>query len=143
MRLAAHGLQLDLPAGWEGRVWRRPDAQPVVHAASFPLPSGDGDFATGAVERMPPSGVLVVLVEYDRELAGTPLFAARGAPPVLRAGDFSPRALLRSLPRQAGLQRFFTTAARPFCLYVVIGSATGTPALAASASTVLAGLRVG
>lgn len=142
MRLAAHGIQLDLPDGWEGRVWRRPEARPVVHAANFPLPAEDGDFGTGAVVGMPATGVLVVLVEYDAQLAGTALFAATGAPPLLAAGEFSPRTLLRSLPGQAGLQRFFTSSGRPFCLYVVIGSAARGRQLAAAATRVVAGLRL-
>ena len=142
MRLAAHGIELNLPAGWEGRVWRRQAAQPVVHAANFPLPAADGDFGTGAVEGMPATGVLVVLVEYEPQLAGTSLFAAAGPPGSLRAADFSPRTLLRSLPGQAGLQRFFTASGRPFCLYVVIGSAARSGPLAATATRILAGLRL-
>lgn len=142
MRLAAHGIQLDLPDGWEGRVWRRPQAQPVVHAANFRLPPGDGDFGTSAVVGMPAAGVLVVLVEYDSQLAGSALFAATGAPRSLGAGEFSPRTLLRSLPGQAGLQRFFTSSGRPFCLYVVIGSAARSRELAAAATGILAGLRL-
>jgi hypothetical protein len=143
MRLDAHRIALQLPPGWEGRVWKRESGQPVVHAANFALPESDGDFGVAAAERMPRHGVLVVLVEYEPSLAGTALFAASGPPARLRGGDFSGRTLLRALPGQAGAQRFFTAAAgRPFCLYVVIGSAADAAALAGQATTLLAGLSI-
>jgi hypothetical protein len=121
--LSAHGITLDLPAGWDGRIYRRtdPGARPVVHAASSPLAPDDGDFATATAQIMPADGALIVMCEYDPALAGTPLFAH----PPLRALDpaaASPTHLLRRIPGQAGYQHFFTDAGRAFGLYVVIGS---------------------
>ena len=142
MRLAAHRIAVDLPAGWEGRLWKRTDGLPVVQAANFALPAADGDFGTSAVERMPAGGVLVVLIEYDQTLAGTPLFAA-ARPARLRAAELRPTTLLRSLPGQAGAQRFFTDGGRAFCLYVVIGSNARARELAAAASSILSGLSIG
>jgi hypothetical protein len=143
VKLDAHRIQLDLPAGWEGRVWKRDHGEPVVHAANFALPESDGDFGVTAAQTMPRAGVLVVLVEYEPAQAGTALFAANGPPRRLRGSDFSGKTLLHALPGQAGLQRFFTTAnGRPFCLYVVIGSAADAPALAEQATTILAGLTI-
>ncbi len=140
MRLEAHGVGMQLPAGWDGVISRRPNAQAVVHAASFALPPADGDFATAATSLMPPDGVVVVLVEYDPQLAGTGLFASAGPPATLEAADFNSSTLLRRLPGQVGLQRFFSHRGRAFCLYVVLGSADAAPQLAARATAVLATL---
>ena len=143
MRIDAHRIALELPAGWEGRVWKRERGEPVVHAANFALPAEDGDFGVGAAQKMPRHGVLVVLVEYETALASSALFAISGPPPRLRASDFSGRTLLQALPGQAGVQRFFTTAGgRPFCLYVVIGSAADAANLASQATAILAGLSI-
>jgi hypothetical protein len=141
MRIAAHGLALELPAGWEARIYRRPEALPVLHAASFALPAGDGDFATGATEIMPPGAVLIALLEYEPALAGTALFAEPG-PPRAIAAEASATGLPRRLPGRRGVQRFFNAAGRAFCLYVVVAAAAGARASATSADDVLGTLRI-
>jgi len=141
VRLAAHGIALELPAGWDGRIWTRSGGGPVVHAANVALPAADGDFATRATEALPPDGVVVVLVDYGPGDAGTPLFAAP-APARIDPGELSPSTLLRRRPGQRGLQRFFTAAGRAMCLYVVVGSRAHAPDLAAGVSRVLGTLRV-
>jgi hypothetical protein len=141
MRLAAHGIALELPAGWDGRIWTRSGGRPVVHAANVALPAADGDFATRATEALPADGVVVVLVDYGPGDAGAPLFAAP-APDGIDPGELSPSTLLRRRPGQRGLQRFFTASGRAMCLYVVVGSAAHAPDLAAGVSRVLGTLRV-
>jgi hypothetical protein len=141
MRLAAHGIAVDLPAGWDGRVWSRPGGGPVLHAANVALPPSDGDFATRATAAMPPNGVVVVLVDYGGADAGTPLYAA-SAPTNVDPAELSPATLLHRRPGQRGLQRFFTTSGRAMCLYVVVGSAAHAADLAALVSGVLATLTV-
>jgi len=141
MRLAAHGIALELPAGWDGRIWTRAGGGPVVHAANVALPAADGDFATRATEALPADGVVVVLVDYGPDDAGTPLFAA-AAPGRVDPGEFSPSTLLRRRPGQRGLQRFFTASGRAMCLYAVVGSAAHAPDLAAGVSRVLGTLHV-
>jgi hypothetical protein len=37
-RLASLGISVDLPQGWEGMIYQRDGGQPVLHAATFPLP---------------------------------------------------------------------------------------------------------
>ena len=128
---------MELPRSWEGRIVRHAHAPATLHAANFPLPAEDSDFATGAVAHMPSDGVLVVLTEYDRDLAGTALFAQRGLPRSLPAHAARPETLLRRLPGQAGVQRFFTHAGRAFCLYVVVGSLPSRPQLVAKANALL------
>jgi hypothetical protein len=125
--MVAHGLAIDTPAGWDARIYRRPQSDagetshPIAHAANFALPSVRGDFGSGAVDRMHSNHVLVVLVEFDAPSAGTALFARHGVPRP-RAEDFHPAQLQRTLPGQSGAQWFFHTGNRAFCLYVVLGS---------------------
>ena len=141
MRLAAHGIALELPTGWDGRIWTRTGGGPVLHAANVALPVTDGDFATRATGALPADGVVVVLVDYGPDEAGTPLFA-NPAPERIDPAELSPSTLLQRRPGQRGLQRFFTTAERAMCLYVVVGSAAHAGDLAAGVSRVLGSLRV-
>jgi hypothetical protein len=137
VRLAAHGLAVELPPSWEGRIVRSGGGLPTLHAASFALPAEDSDFGTKASAEMPSDGVLVVVTEYERELAETALFARRGLPVPLPVDAARPEALLRRVPGQAGVQRFFTAAHRAFCLYVVVGSAPSRARLLGRANGVL------
>jgi len=125
--LRAHGIDARLPAGFEGRIFRRAAAhgsvsRPVAHFATFPLPAGVGDFGNGAVTAMGPDDVLVVLFEYGPESVGTALFARQGMPTSLEPGHFSPITLRRGLGGQSGTQWFFVEQGRPFTLYAVLGS---------------------
>jgi hypothetical protein len=157
--LAAHGISVDLPDRWEGRLYLRdtaprafahaaayghPDenANPVLHMANFALPGGRGDYGTGAVELMGPQHVFVSLVEFGGEEVGSALFAARGLPR-LTAGDFAPNQLQRRLPGQLGCQRFFTEHDRAFCLYTVLGSQQHAVSLVREVHAAIARVRVG
>ncbi len=129
--VAAHGISIELPAGWDGEIHIRDldgdptddvvDAKPVLHAANFPLQPGRGDFGSGAVETMGRPGVFLAVVEYEHESAGTRLFA-NPFPGRLEAREFGPTNLQRPLPGQSGAQRFCSTGDRAFCVYAVLGS---------------------
>lgn len=151
--VAGHGLRVTLPDRWEARLYVRDNpaavgdwldgesANPVLHLANFALPPGRGDFGTGAVERMRDNHAFVSVLEYDAVEAHTPLFEQNGVPrPTLR--DFAPNQLQRRLAGQLGSQLFFTTAGRPFCLYVVLGSRGHAAGLLAEVHTVLDTLEV-
>jgi hypothetical protein len=132
-RLAGSGITVDVPAGWEGRIYEKHEAGPrptgtlernpnaVLHVASFPLPAGMGDYGGGAVEQMSNTDLLVILLEHGRQSADTPLFARAGLP-LLTIDDVSTTCLQRLLDGQGGAQKFFTVNGRAFCLYVVFGS---------------------
>lgn len=122
MRLAGFGIAIELPKGWDGRLFRRPEGEATLHAATYGLPASDGDFGPKATRLMPDDGVLVVLTEYRRRLAGKGLYAPRGLPRRLRTAELNPSGVLGGRPGQAGVQRFFTIRGRPFCLYVVVGA---------------------
>lgn len=123
MKIAAHGIELELPRGWEGRIYRVAEGDPVLHAATFALPSTDGDFGSAATGVMPAHGAFMALKEYragPRLRPGFGLFALRSVPLPLQATQFHPRMLQVGRPGQAGFQHFFTESGRPFCLYAVI-----------------------
>jgi hypothetical protein len=148
MRLARHGLGVDVPRGWDARIYRREAAEPgsttrsIMHAATFALPEEREDFGGGAVELMREQDVLVMLVEYDPAAATTPLFAREGMPRELPPSVFGATRLQRALPGQAGTQIFFNEGGRAFCLYVVIGSAAGRANLAARVNAILAAVEL-
>ncbi len=148
MKLAHLGLGVDLPAGWDGRIYRRTPASagelmhPVLHAANFALPEERGDFGSGAVELMKAPHAFVSLVEYDAESARMALFARPGFPLRLSADAFAPNQLQRALPGQAGVQRFFSERGRAFCLYVVVGNYLARAKLLPEVNALLASLQV-
>ncbi|HZU15997.1 MAG TPA: hypothetical protein VFD01_05245 [Candidatus Dormibacteraeota bacterium] len=144
-RLSAQGITVDVPAGWDVRIYLR-DAVPgetthaVLHAATFPLPGRRGDYGSGAVEAMGNDDIFAAMVEFDPAHAGDRLFAAAGVPVRLPAQSFSPSSLQRRISGQLGTQRFFHDAGRAFCLYVVLaGAAAG---LADEASSFVAGISI-
>lgn len=141
--LAAHGLTVRLPAGWEGEIYVRDESptptppgglegpaggtsleevrRPVLHAANFSLPPERGDYGGGAVELMGSRHLFVSLLEHGPESVGTALFRSEGIP-TLDADEFHPQQMQRALPGQSGRQLFFQQQGRAFCLYVVLGS---------------------
>jgi hypothetical protein len=145
--LAAHGLALALPSGWEGRIQRRTAAvaaertHAVVHLANFALPEQRDDFGGSVTPAMRSPDVFVTLFEYGAGSLGTPLFARQGVPRV-SADLFGSKRLQRPLPGQLGCQQFFTANGRPFCLYVVAGSRAHLPGIIAEVNAVLADFRV-
>ena len=154
-RLAAHGVSVDVPAGWEAELSTQPDPAEldsglessdaslvVVHLANFSLPTERGDYGSGAVEVMDRNGIFAALIEFDRASATSKLFAHEGFSPRLSPGDFKPDQLHLSLPGQAGLQQFFHVGSRAFCLYAVIGSYAMRGLLVPELNRLLAGLSV-
>jgi hypothetical protein len=122
LRLHAHGIDVRLPDGWEGKIYRRPEGDPTLHAGTFALPAGDGDFGSRATARMRPGDVFLVITEYrpgNGLRPGHGLFSARELPLPLDVRRFHPRSLLVARHGQVGFQYFFTKSGRPFCLYAV------------------------
>ena len=149
MRLAHRGLAVDVPRGWDARIYRRREVateeettHAVLHAANFALPEDRGDYGSGAVELMGPGHALVVLLEHHPSAAGTPLFANRGVPRSLAPELFSPHRLQRTIAGQAGTQVFFHDSGRAFCLYVVLGAFRNRARLLPGVNDVLATLEV-
>ena len=121
--LAAHGLRIELPRGWSGRVFKRPAGGATLHAGDFQLPLDDGEFGDASTGLMPAGASFLALTEYRPGAGlepGQGLFASRRIPRTLDPTAFSPRGLAHPRPGLAGAQRFFTAAGRPLCLYVVV-----------------------
>jgi hypothetical protein len=146
LRVTGHGISIDLPAGWEGVIYRRPggDAYPILHAGSFALPPDDGDFGTGSIDVMGGRDVFLALLEYDGALGGYGLFGDQGVPIPIRARDLSPRAFPRRVAGRVAVQRFFTEHDRAFCLYLVAAAPDELPPKAGvrSANRILRSLRI-
>ncbi len=160
--LAAHGISVTLPHGWEGRVFRRPAAgevsasgvegvaappgettHTVLHVATIPLPPGLGDYGGAAVPDLGARDAFVMLVEFDPADAASPLFAANSrVPRKLHGDDFNPRVMQRMVAGQAGAQIFCNEAGRAFCLYVVIGSYRNRDQVVPIVNDVLASLQI-
>lgn len=123
MRVSAHSRSIDVPPGWDVRIYRRRGAAPVLHVATFPLRERDGDFGAGPTGRMRSGDIFVALVEYlagHKLRPGHGLFAPKGIPLPLRADEFRPNQLQVTRVGQLGVQRFFSQDERPCCLYVVL-----------------------
>lgn len=164
MRLAGHGLAINLPARWEGTIGRRPadpgaaeaavgqrriaaaqveeQLLPVAHLGTFALPADRGDFGSGAVDLMGTDDVFLALVEYGPECAGSALFAPRDRLPQLERGQFGAARLQRVQKGQAGAQVFCTVGGRAFCIYAVLGAAGRVARLGPEVNAVLAATEV-
>lgn len=148
MRLAAHGLEVGVPDGFEVRMTRRrataagERARPVVHLATVPLPESRGDFGGNVVDRLGTDDVFVVLFDYGVESASKPLFAGSSMPRRLHPSHFSPARLQRGIPNQTACQLFFSEAGRAFCLYVVLGDRRAIIRGLGRVNRALAGIRI-
>ncbi len=149
--LSLHGVDIAVPAGWEAEIGWAGETAPsgyssppriLAHLANFILPTVRGDYGSGAVEHLDANAIFVALLEFAPTSPGG-VFSASGLPRRLRGGDFSPQALQRRLPGQAGLQRFLTVGERRFVLYVVIGSYRLRDLLAPEASRALRSITIG
>src|SRR6266516_1924342 len=123
VRLAGHGLAVEVHPGWEARVWQPDVAAPavpgaVVRLANFPLPVTKNTYAAEVADDLRPGDVLVSLVELDPALADRGLYAGQGVPRV-RADELDPRAIQAAGPGRLGVQRFFSLHGRAFGLYVM------------------------
>jgi hypothetical protein len=135
--LQAHGLRLELPARWSGRLFARAGGVIGLHASDYRLALEDAStFGDESTARMPARGAFVALAEYvpgNGLQAGRGLFAPARVKLPLDPTGFSERGLAHPRPGQVGMQRFFSTSGRPFCLYVVLAGdrAARRPRLAA------------
>jgi hypothetical protein len=125
MRLAAHGISIELPPRWSGRVFDRAGSGATLHAGDFQLVLGDGEFGDASTAAMPVGATFLALTEYLPGAgleAGQGLFSASRIPARLDPSTFALNRLAHPRRGQAGWQHFFTAGERPFCLYVVVAA---------------------
>ena len=145
--LTSQGISASLPAGVEGRIYRRPSshgaiARSVTHLATFALPPEPADFGGGAVDLMQPTDVFLALLEYGPESATTKLFVGKRMPRALRPQDFSVNRSRSGRAGHSGAQLFFVEGGRPFTLYAVLGSHLRRKSLVQVANRMLSSLRI-
>src|SRR2546421_2381651 len=106
MILRAHGMSVDLPDGWEGRIFRRRHGDPTLHAGTFALPQDDGEFGSRSTAAMPPGSAFLTITEYrpgNGLVAGQGLFESREISLPLCPRGFWSKALLVGPRRPSGL----------------------------------------
>jgi hypothetical protein len=145
--VAGLGISVIPPSGWEVAIYRRPpgygeETFPILHAATLPLPVERGDYGSGVVELLGPQDVFVSLLEFGPTAVGSRLFSTLQGVPGLTPDAYRPNQLQRTIQGQAGVQRFFTTSGRAFCLYSVIGGFSNRVALTGRANAILGSIRV-
>lgn len=146
-RLSAYGVDVDLPDGWDGRIYQRDNegdagSRRALHAANFPLPPNRGDYGGGVTEGMGGEDVFVSLVEFHPDNSNDGLFQSQGLPAEVTADAFTPGGMPRALPGQAGAQFFFSVGDRAFCLFAVIGSYADRERLVPIVNSVIATLQI-
>jgi hypothetical protein len=121
--LDAHGVRIELPAGWSGHLFER-DRVVGLHAANYPIALDDtATFGDASTARMGAGSAFVALVEYrpgDGLEPGHGLYAPRRIALPLDPTGFSTHRLAHPRPGQTGAQQFFTAAGRPFCVYIAL-----------------------
>lgn len=123
MIIEAHGLAVELPRGWSGRVFAAPGGVATLHAGSFQLALDDGEFGDASTGAMPEVAAFLALTEYaagDGLKPGAGLFAPDRIALPLDPTSFGERRLAHRRTGQVGTQHFFTASGRPFCMYAVI-----------------------
>ncbi len=128
--LKGHGLAIEVPANWEGRIFvpaLPPPALnlPILHLTDTVLPMQRSTYAPELAAQAGSKGALVALVEFEERLADRGLYAPQGLGLPLRRDRFHTRALQVPNPLQEGHQRFFSQGGRAFSLYVVLGTGPG------------------
>jgi hypothetical protein len=144
--LEGHGISVELPRGWSGRVFGGPDGVATLHAGDFQLPLDDGEFGDRSTGSMPAVAAFLALTEYRPGAGlepGVGLFSPRGIPLPLDPASFRASGLAHPRPGQVGTQHFYTTSGRPFCFYAVVaGPRAGRRAQLLALDRVLRSLRI-
>jgi hypothetical protein len=144
--LDAYGIKVELPAGWSGRVFSRAQGVATLHAANFALPLNDGEFGDRSTALMHSGSAFLALTEYRPGSGLQPghgLFSPARIPRRLDPTSFSAAGLAHARPGQSGVQHFFSTVERPFCLYVVVaGPRNGRRRQLAAVEHLLSTLRI-
>jgi hypothetical protein len=127
MRISGFDLTIDVPNGWQGRVYKRPvvgddTTMPVLQASNLALAADDDDLAPATRQRLGPLDVVVVLLEQEppRLREGEAEYPTITEAVSISAGD---AVRIQSVPPEhAAFLRRFRSDERFFTLIVVFGS---------------------
>jgi hypothetical protein len=130
VQLSGQGVTTQLPATWEGRIILPSDGGTfAMHAASFALPAGDGEWPGFAVSAMPSGGAILALVEQDPSFAGLGAYEPGAIPQNLTLDDFSWGAMPNPQPGRVAVQYFFTVpTTRTWACWIVLDRNSGSDA---------------
>jgi hypothetical protein len=123
VKLDAHGIEIELPNGWSGRLFSRGHGVATLHAGNFTVALEDGEFGDRSTGAMSDGAMFLALTEYRPGAGlkpGEGLFTAKRIPRRLDPAALKTAGLAHPRPGQVGAQHFFTVSRRPFCLYVVV-----------------------
>lgn len=128
-RLSGHGITIELPPSWDGRIADRGfplSGAAIAHVANFSLPASDDDWATKARRAMGKAEVLLVLSEglLDRSFA-------QAMPRI------EPGVRLAAVDHRFAKEYWFAENGRAFVLDVVFGSRLPSAKLIRRVDTVL------
>jgi hypothetical protein len=116
------GIEIQLPQAWDSRMFvSSPGELPVVHAATLPLPTDEGELDVGkaASRRMTTNDVRIILFETGNQVR-TQGFHPTRLPVTIGRSDFRSSPFL---PRNHALAgRRFAVHGRPFALLVEFGN---------------------
>ena len=129
MKIEGHGITLELPGGWSGRIFTADTAGAIVHAGSYAIPNDHQGFGGTATAYIPVGGAFLSIVEYrtdDGVLKPGEGYYTSGDLPTLSPRDFGFFALQVPRDGHLGVQRFFHQGERVLALYAVINAAGAT-----------------
>lgn len=127
VQIGGLGVTAQLPSTWEGQVILPSDGGTfAIHAASFVLPGGDGEWPGFAVSAMPSGGAILALIEQDPSFAGSGMYAPGSIPQNLTLDDFSWGAMPNPQPGRVAVQFFFTVPrTRTWACWIVLDRNSG------------------
>jgi hypothetical protein len=121
-RIGGFGLSLRVPAGWDARVWKPKvdyPIDPMIFAASFPLPERDDALGSKALAEVTPSRALLRVFEVGNP-PGSSGFRVLQEPVSVSSADLQP---YRETSRgRSVMRRRFALHGRSFVLFVEFGT---------------------
>jgi hypothetical protein len=123
--LTGHGISVELPDSWDGRITRSAESGATLHAGSYSLPPYDGGWAGAAVRALPSGGSFLALIEQDPAFAGRGAYAPDRLPVSLDLSVFGPGVMPNPRPGCWGFQFPCTVSGRSWVLWIVVDRTMG------------------
>jgi hypothetical protein len=142
--LGSRGVSLELPAGWEGRIYQRPTDQLTgVQAANSPLPLEDNDINETAQRTMGSDGILLILLVADGPPGPnvhTGAYLPTELPIRIQRSDFQS---LKGFPAPVEAKRSLTINNRAVLVFAAFGRANPTEPMLNAVNDIIESLAIG